>query len=94
MKRVFFLLIAFTLMLIFTPFTIHGLPASPEVTPENGCVFADAVLQEIENEEARLYVDIERSTMPRKVVLTVQVRSGDSLRKATHKWKSENCLGF
>lgn len=82
----------YALILTLVPATTLGLPTTPEVTPENGCVFADAVLKEITDEELRLYIDMERASMARKVVLTVQVKSGENLRKATRTWKSQHCL--
>lgn len=84
--------IAFAMLLTFAPATTLGLPTTPEPTPQNGCVFADAVLKEIAAEEARIYVEVQTVSMARKVVLTLQVKSGENLRKATHTWKSQHCL--
>ena len=83
--------VAFVAMLLM-PATTGSVPSTPEPTPENGCVFADAVLKEIADEETRLYIELERASMARKVVLTVQVKSGENLRKSTQSWKNEHCI--
>lgn len=83
---------AILLLILLVPATTQGLPGEPEPTPKNGCVFADAVLKEIADEETRLYIELERSSQAKKVVLMVQIRSGENLRRVTHSWKDDHCV--
>jgi len=87
------LLIAATFVLLsLLPRSTIGLPSMPEPTPENGCMFAEAVLKEIAEEEARIHRELEQSTLARKVVLTVQIKSGENLRKETKLWEARHCI--
>lgn len=87
-------LIAFT-MAIFSfliPASSLGLPVAPDVGPDQGCLFAQAVLDEIDKEELRIAFEAPSATQARKVILIVQLKTGDNLRKNTKAWQRENCI--
>jgi len=90
MRRVW--ITAAVILCLLVPTISGSVPTLPEPTPENGCVFADAVLDEITKEETRIYGEIAGASLARRVVLTVQAKSGENLRKATKDWKDEHCV--
>lgn len=67
-------------------------PAPTEIGPEDGCKFAQLVLNEIEKERTRILFEMNSATGPRKVVLVVQELSGDNLRRSTQEWTRKNCI--
>lgn len=60
--------------------------------PENGCVFAQHVLDEIDKEEVRIRFERERANQALRVVLTVQLVSGENLRRSTNDWIRQHCI--
>jgi len=84
------LVLAFLLITLLPSWT-GSVPTTPEVGPENGCLFADSVLKEIRDEETRIRTGLNRVTLARKVVLVVQIKSGENLRRATNNWKYQHC---